>query len=1322
MLHTLILNHLASSLRRYVFRGKAAVAHKAVAHKATMKAATKQKTHRYLMVALTCGVLLSVGACFKDKDKAQMGFHDFVSSPVSYRMIESYRPEGEMLATQKTYEFETCLKDRISMRSLPLSLFKVGGESYVSDEEGCLKWKQTESFNPYVQSHALSKTFEIVGEGKYPGRLVIAYKLNPWAGLRPTTSAEFVEVVGDDDPHNPNNKSVATEQNNAATDQKTHPSDGADGVNKPALLKISRVERRVFAHNTAARDHETHWHLDIDPQLEVFDDAGVSHSLIPENGTLDVVVELMSLNKDYSLTKQNLSHAKTLKVHTFKKQSIKAGKLHVIEKLSSAITSERDNLLLKISLKSHSEFAGDGLKPVKTLYFVNQDLDRETLQEADLAEVPAVAGAGEGPPLQKEGFAHATFFAQNPKIAFLKESSRTTTTVTYDLQFSVKLIHRSSRKPIKNTDLLVSLQGHDESRQVRVNSDGVIHFDFPFLYDIYTMQSKLQDLRFVITNTEKTLSVEVPLFFRPWGDGTVWSSGKVLSENPDKLSSDVLAKYRALKAKKPTVFIHKYDLKPPKDFRYLPRKDLSLRIHYDYQFSASVKMRSKIMKEFGQKSMVVDAPDGLYRLDAYLTCAKQKDRHLINRSLYHLSIGDDLRQITVQHIMKNKGDSSKPRKYLRFPPYEQRTVEQKAGEAYNYTFCPASMTSQDVYVKDGNIPPTVLPITLPDARMSWLTTQLTFVLTPYETKELAVPIHLTPPVKLAKNVDVAPMTNRVTIKRFNKSSRSTEGVDLAHRDGESVSGNDQKDASSGRVSLSEEDMSYDGKPLLGDSEYHSWEEVQLLVKKWNILERYYAHFNTLDSEYLESSNLKYVSLEEKPYSALHFPKQKTQKGSVPLKRHCLVEGGECLDDVSKYRSMSVAQLNKKVFSEVGLSLTAEELREIAWNREGSRQEELVHQICGLWFKDIPHLRTMLRENYLFYERSHFFQVGSPEWYGLVKHYFEPYFEKCRQIRSGEMHHSLREWLSQTVVVHHLLKGSKVEARAKDAGTDILAFKDVRSKAITRGLALYQTMSASFNAVEFLESLSKAVVSFGVGLKTSFSKSGEYEESDQEELGGGATHYSNWTTLQVYLKFDRPKHCFLLRLNYENFYKNFFGGFHESEFKKIMDTQVAREWLENLFRGMGDGYLICTDKQPPELLKAKESDPQTSVAVVEHYRYPAPRFEDTTIYDSSLERFRSWLYPLRGQSDYLKFIYSLTDLDVDDPEGRNEVNTIPEFPGLAGLKEMTDDYVLWFIDDKSVLSVNKNLFPSSQKFIKFPKGFIYNRFSQVLPSIGGYYNY
>lgn len=1257
---------------------------------------TRVRTRRQIrqilitITAMACG--FAVGGCFNPSTPEELGQYDFISTPITYRVLSATRAPEEMLPSEKVYEFRTCLKDRISLSTLSLNEFAIDGEVYLSNEEGCVVWNHKVDFNPYLQSRSSEAQFEIIGRGKFPGRLLISYELNPWVGVRPTSTTEFVEIVpaGAIDLHQGGElaEGVFTLEENSAGDEDSR---------KKAVLGVQTVKKSVFFHSDSSRASQGHWNFEITPLLQVYDVRGVQHALVPQNGRVGVALEILSLGKELSFDDENLKKARLVKKMALDDQLIASGKILITEKVRIPDVLEGDNILLRVGIEGSSDLVEDGVDLVSNLYYVRQDQDVEILEEVDLS-----GQTSESPDLvvQPRGGAHPYYHAENPRVNFVRYLSRSTTQSEYELVLTTRIRHRNSTSVVTNEDLYVTFNG--DTQVVSVRSDGLLSFSFKYVYDLYTMLQRPQEVLFTISNKANTFSVEVPLFLKPWDHDAA-----NMALNPETLAVDTVESLRVVEYEKPQVYLDSLSLNPPTLIDYKVFEDLSLGFRYGFGFHATAKVRSKARETFGG-TRVLDAPDGRYRLDVYLTCPNEG---LKNRQLYSVEVDDALKEVTILRINKEK---------LAARPGHVLAVEDELVDSYiNWdprsnrgSICPASHTQFDVEVENGSLVGQFI-VELPDARLEWTRTQLTAVLTPYETKNIESAVFHTQKLRLSHQVEAAPMGSQVVLEKYTKSP--------------------------GKVVLED----------IRQSEEHSHglmkslDEVQLAAKKWDVIQPYYVALSNLESDYLGRFDLNYVSLEGEPYSAL--------PPSVEGVWKCEVGSSDCVSETSSERSLSFQEYQARFLTPNGKTLSVADMRDILHNRPDSRLRDLIEYACYSW--SLKYKESIEQYFYkdpaslLWPERSVFEEEREDERDRLKRHDIKvidgtygdlmawvaskvtSLSQRCVKAHSEQHMDSLQDWKNQSMVAVHHLKGPVTRSYPQNAGVDILNYRQTESFAAFSGLEMVASLHTDLLAAVF-----SVFKSFGLGSLGGYSVAGygEYEVGVKNDWGGGMTHYSNWTTVQMALQFDQPKYCLTLRMNPKFFLKQMlvdgtppmlysypvsYPPYHGVRYNPL----YAQQWYVSFLEDLAEGYLFCTTEQPEDNIIVTDDGERVGLPVVgiEHYRFPAPRFAKPGVFDPTIEHFRSWLYPLRGQSDYLRFIYSLGALDDD----ASRDTTAPSYfdPRLS-LFHSGSRFVNWVYEDDRVDDVQDSLFKTSQSFIKFPKRSVYEEFSSVPPSVGGFYSY
>ncbi|MCY4381093.1 MAG: hypothetical protein OXC40_05960 [Proteobacteria bacterium] len=1207
-------------------------------------------------------ILALVSGCFSGGPAGASGeSYDFVSTPVIYQVVSEKIHEGDMLPSEKTYGLQTCLKDRINLVTMALNEFTVDGKDVISDEEGCIVWTKNVKFNPYAQSGVSEDNFEITSNGKYPGRLVIRYALNPWTGIRPTTTAEFIEYFpltdSEDYGLTPSGKismavgDTRVSQNTAQKRSLTDSMQPDDKDAKFSQLKVQSVYKQEFTHNVTARGQGVHLGFIISPLLEVYDASGASHNLIPLVGKVNVYLDILSLGKNKSFTEEHIAQSKTIKQLALKDLVIESGKIHINEQISAVDIQADENILLKFRIESPTEWGSDNLIAQETLFFVRQSKDSEYLQEAS-TQSTVLSDDGEQAKLATQGALQ--FFAEDPKVSFVSKSQISTTSMMYDLLFSTRLIHKNSEQVVKNLDLYVTYNSN--TQKVKVGPDGQLRYSFPYEFHIYDMQGKPQLLSFNVTNEEETFAIDIPLYLKPW------EPAMDMALNPQDYSIEFVEnQIKNTNLPKPEVYVEKLSLDTATPVDYKVASDLSLQIHHSYNFVADVKVRSHASEVFGGERLL-DAPNGCYKLDVYLTCPQEG---LANRSLYNVDVADSLQKVTL-----NKAKSEEELQPL----------------------CPGSLTSFDIEVESGQALGK-FEVTIPEPRMIWSRSQMTLVLTPYKVTDEATSCSVADSQRLlSTSFTPAPVARTVIMEDFAKASKRVAFMGIDHRKPEQA------------------------------LELKSFNQVKQTVAKWQVAHPYITHLNSLDSDYLTKMHALYLSLDDKPYSTVNFH-DKEDEDTEGLSKVCDVESGSCLRESSTNLSLNYDEFAERFDTSIGernFDISLDEMKNIVWNKPGNRLNDLVRKLCNIWSSDFVRLFHKKRKQ-LYIDNSNL--AFGP--YGESFHVMDTDFQNIRRqcIHGfGENKPLAQPDLSSVSAIHHL-KGPVVEVSAKDAGVDVLHFSQKNASGMRNNLSFYS--SAHVDVLGSFFSLIKNLSGFFAGAAGyTFTMMGEYEVTNRDDFGGGMTHYSHWTTVQMNLHFQQPKYCLTLRLDPYFSMKHFAAvrdgiksrTFYAGTLDYHSDVvPFLEEFLDNIEHSLSIGYLICTEEQPPVGDDSHNDLEMTGghVVGVETYRFASPRFESAAVYDSTREEFRDWVYPLRGQSDYLRFIHSMTLL------GQNGISSLPV---SGNMFDVTSKLFTWFMKDKRVTQVNQHMYSTTESFIKFPKRFIYSRFAVIPPSIGGYFNY
>lgn len=1227
---------------------------------------------------VAAGALVFVLAgCFEVEDiTTGESRYDFVSTPVKYQVVSEQVASGEMLPSAKTYSFETCLQDRITLSSMALNEFIIDGAQVISDEEGCVIWTKEVAFHPYAQSRTIEDTFVITSEGKYPGRLEIDYYLNPWTGSRPTSTAEFVESI-----HTPNGvdtpfmtastssqpsyqmveslfagKSVADPSQQCGGEDSEASAASVTSEPQFAQLKVASIIKQVFYHNELSLSDQIHLGLLLSPVLEVYDQSGISHNLIPQVGDVAVHLDILVINKDLEITDKNLLKAKKLKSFKFKDLVIESGVIKINEHIDAFQVLADENIVLRAAIHSPTQWGAEGLRSPESMYFVRQSEESEVLQEVHTIDGTSCFEERSVEIVSAEGKEHSFFFADEPRISHIDNHSRTTTSIQYNLLFSTRLIHKNSESVVKNMDLYVT---HDaKTGAVHVGPDGLIHYLFDFDYDMYSMQSRPQYLEFKISNKDGSIAVDVPLFLKPW------QPSSQMAINPETLSDAKVAALQQRQWPKPELYIDEITLDTATPIEYKVGEDLSLMIRHSYNMDAVVKVRSEGVEAFGGER-ILPAPTGHYKLDVYLTCPSEG---LLNRSLYNVDVADSLDTLTV-----TRAAHAKDLKNL----------------------CPSAHTSFDILVENGRATGT-FQVMIPEPRMTWSRSQLTLVLHPYKTSDLSGELAADQRQELAENFAASPVARVIILEDFASKSK--------------------------KVAMRPLNYEYSFSDLF------SFADVKLATAKWQVAYPYIAHVNALEQDYLRRNMLNYVSLDGHEYSALEFEQGSdvdTTTATTLLPRTCDVAEQECLQETSP------ATLSYQDFMDSytgygirDMKFTLDELKDVVWNRPGNRLDELIDQTCYLWelsyqvrLQRLKHVKNIVpnsAHNAKF--MAHLEDIMGP--YG-------GFTGRC--IHETKIHpYAHSGHVAPVTAVHHL-KGPVVAVHAEDAGVDILNFTQKNISKLGHTVSFYT--AAHLDVLGTFYRLINNIGAFAGASGYSFNLMGEYEVVKGDNFAGGMNHYSNWTTVKMGLQFAQPKYCLTLRMDPYYLYslmnsvRDNFDRVSQLDDPRHQNSEMYRDFwsfIELFEHDISHGYLICTEEQPPgfdaEQLQAETHYPlhqDTTAIGMEYYRFAGPRFSSDALYDTTQESFRDWVYPLRGQADYLKFIHSMTNMNQ---------NQVESMHGYGNAFQWSSELVTWFMKDKSIKNVNQYFHPTAREYVKFPKRYVYSRFSAVPPSIGGFYNY
>ena len=1245
------------------------------------------------------GILLFSG-CFPEDQQTEVSEHDFVSTPVSFRVVSEHRSSQDMFPSAKTYEFSTCLKDRTTLKTLATSKFIVNDINYVSDESGCLFFQETVEFNPYEQSRSLSKSFIIKGEGRYPGRLEIHYLLNPWSGFRPTASAEFVEQFNADIDSSP-----------TIVQQQVSAQEGSGSVShdKWAYVGVKSVKKNIFHHNPGAREYQTHWNFEIQPYVKVFDVNGTASSLVPDFGKLDLSIEIMTISRQLSLTQENLSKAQTIKKYLFSDLEINSGKILLVEKIKSLSHSSDQNLLVHFSLSSDSDLASQGLKSIESLYFVRSNRDNETLQEVNIANDPTTPVDSV---VYQDDHDSSAFFARDPKIKIARVIQSFTTYARLSLEFSAQLFHKVNGEKLSNLDLYVTHQGNTEL--IKSNPDGVIKFPFNYRYSFYRPVISLPMLEFDISNKEKTFSFVVRLFIKPWEYFRL-SGAPVISINPDYLPEQTVSSYRALSFDPPTPFVESMIIDESPDIVYGVRKDLSLNFKHSFRFSGNVKLSHSGLNKFGFNNKV-NAPDGIYLMEVYLTCTEDG---LENKSLYRVDIDLDKHQVGVYRPLPNRyNQSTDSASELAYTSgyFTSDNDPSRTGRV-----CPSYKQSVRVVVENGKFV-TNLQFDTSEPRALWAKMQLSVMINPYNTGVIKNPIS-------DSRLD--------SLNRLDNSIFMVASLILY----EAASNSD-------RLNLVriEDDQIDNSQSTEFNNSFKNRADVELLTKKWMVASNYFQYLNSLDSDYLVLNNLRYVSLENRPYSSL-FPEieylshdllgigqELYRPESSVASRYCTLNTKECFGQKSTNLSYSYDQFvdhlhpqpitfrkSHKFFNLIPYEslprkveiepISDDDMRQILWNFPNNRLEELKLYMCEKWKND-----------YIQSFNEYIEDVTKPS---AVNPSIDPLtllaqdrvLQEVTVLANNCYSAVLNDEISdievyESIVSLRLLKGDVVDVEAIDAGSDIITYQGGNQKSFAYGVNIFSSLSVDM--VAFLLSISRSLGAIGGnGISYSITSSAEQEAVDGTKLNSGFNHYSHWSTIMLKLQFDQPRYCLNLRLD-PVFIAMKIKSILESGIFSI-DNLIVEDYpyyqvhvLNRYARKISSGYLICTDQEPQESYYGE--DP---TVVAESYRLPKPRFKDKAAYENFDERFRRWLYPIRGDADFLKFQRAMGDLP--------DANKSDRYYQPSSSYDFMTSMVDW-ITSTSVKKVNHDMEPAMAQFSLFPKKYVFDKFAKVPPAVGGFYTF
>ena len=1300
-------------------------------------------------LALCLTTFLVFSCLSEEQSQISDSEYDFLSTPVVYKIVSEQRDEKELLSSKKTYEFETCLKDRLTLMTAALTNFTINDRSYVSDESGCVVFSEVVEFNPYEQSRPLDGQFVFEGYGRHPGRLVIHYTINPWYGQRPTTTAEFVEIltnnsVATDDPQaitkdqsqDDNLKLASAQQDQVDEINANHAAKDSNTLafNKSGVLGLKSASKHFFHHNPSARNHQTHWNFKLTPYIELFDANGVASTILPKHGVLNVEVEILTINRQLSLTQKNLQSARTIKKYLFKELKINSGKILLTEKIQSIPQADDQNILLQIALSSESAHAKSTLNFKKHLYFVRTDTDTELLQEINLSDDPTKPVASNAPDLthhQSTGdYKNEAYYLENPRIRVAHVLKNYTTKANLVLQFDAKLAHRIAGEPLNNLDLYVTY--NNETKLIKSDPDGNIKFPFNYEYHFYKKTNSVPELLFNISNKEKTFSLNVPMFLKHWEYFNLRGT-PVISIDPNTLPNNTVDWYNKLNIPTPKPFVESLRINQAPDIIYQARKDLSLHFTHSFRFSGTAKLRHFGLKRFGFNKDVI-APDGIYLMEIYLSCTESG---LENKSLYKVDVNLDEDYVDVYRPVPDSDKNDRNRNYL----HENLIATIKD---YGYTnndpeisgrICPSYKNSVRLVIENGKFTAT-LEFKTSDPRVLWSKMQLSLVLNPYKTKELEEKIGDTKFTKLHRLKHPMLMADNIILSDTAKKSKSFVLARV---------GDDDVDTS---------------QNIDFNNSFKDLSEINLITKKWIVADNFYQHLNALDSDYLILFNLNYVSLENKPYSSL-FPQIENlaydsvdaisgllslKKDQKFVKTKCSFDGRDCFNKKSDLLNMSFEDFTTSTAPEEAIefspkeftfgdheftfgdkkhfqvdNITLDQMRDILWNKPNNRKEDLKIYLCAKWKKDY----IQAFNNYITHVNKFRKPPPNIDLHDLMKQdetfkYIENIEKLCYESILVQQGFNLNDVLQESklndyrslITLRHIKGKMTKTLKKEDAGSDVLTMQAGNQMSFGYGINIYSSMHLDF--VTFLLTLTRTIGSIsGGGLSYQVNTAAEQEVVDGDKSSMGFNHYSHWTTLKLGLKFNRPRYCLSMRINphyiaqkvhillYSDF---FFEDNLISEHYPYYQVHV----LNGFARKISAGYMICTDKTPE--IDYDEKDPNF---VFETYRLPKPRFTDDIIYEDNEEKYRRWLYPIRGNVDFLKLRKTFNNLPPSKIPARNET--------IFSRGNFFTRFVT-FIAPRKIHTVHDQLLPALTEFSLFPKKYVFDKFNNIAPAVGGFYNF
>lgn len=151
---------------------------------------SQSKTFNKVVGFILLATILS--ACSSKVEKASGGsVATFFVDNIDGSSVVSKVDSTYSIPEARLYNFKACVKDIMQSKSIQGQSFKIQGgdvEKVVNtDEQGCLNWSETISFNFLAQSNYIQLTRTITANGIHKGSTNIDLVLNPWSHGEDTT-------------------------------------------------------------------------------------------------------------------------------------------------------------------------------------------------------------------------------------------------------------------------------------------------------------------------------------------------------------------------------------------------------------------------------------------------------------------------------------------------------------------------------------------------------------------------------------------------------------------------------------------------------------------------------------------------------------------------------------------------------------------------------------------------------------------------------------------------------------------------------------------------------------------------------------------------------------------------------------------------------------------------------------------------------------------------------------------------------------------------------------------------------------------------------